>query len=689
MRFYIGLLSLVLLTGCAQFQPHSQHAININYFQLGDAGYQAWLKQKDKLVLLAQAKRDLARGLEQQPDNIKAQFLHYRASAALAMALGKTDEAELLSYFNKMNPSLYPETVSPAYVTYAVLYNQAQQADSLEKDYSQLESALFRAIQQNPYTSQNWLLLSGLYREQDKINLALATAKKAYQMMPNQFENTQAVAMSLNNIAESDVCLYQQSDLLADSLNYFEKALKQAGPRSNNLREYIAFQHFRLGEIQVAQQTAFEAFNREPKYTNSLLLFEASLLTANYSAAEQALNYLQAEYEGDKTRQYPVLLALAQQDNELLGHLLSQFLADAEKGSQNPDLNLYIALLIDYIQQNTEDASYALRVLKNSPRFYDLYASERFDSAQRSAFISQFDNVCDLSDAYYLLGFKALRVGYDKLAFQYFNQVVNQKAYRQDSYLWSRLMLNAEPMKAFSAYLSQIKALAEQGEAQAQFDLGLELLLAELIPQDRLSATDWFAKAAAQDHLKAINLLAYLYLSGELIPTDINKAVRLYARASALGDSEANFQLGQIYLNGEYQRQDSKLAFNYFTQAAEAGHADAYAELAHMYLTGQGTLVNEQKAFAMLEKSALAGSYQGQLQLGLFYQQKADPESEMTAKAWFSIARQTLKKSGKTSDKLNQLIDNLVVPEDRVVVKIQALQQQMADYKASLPQASR
>jgi len=70
--------------------------------------------------------------------------------------------------------------------------------------------------------------------------------------------------------------------------------------------------------------------------------------------------------------------------------------------------------------------------------------------------------------------------------------------------------------KAFKFF----KPLAEQGLAEAQYNLGLMYDDGQGVPQDDTEAVKWYRKAAGQGHAKAQNNLGVMYGKGKGVPQD-------------------------------------------------------------------------------------------------------------------------------------------------------------------------
>lgn len=87
---------------------------------------------------------------------------------------------------------------------------------------------------------------------------------------------------------------------------------------------------------------------------------------------------------------------------------------------------------------------------------------------------------------------------------------------------------------------------AEQGYADAQFNLGLMYANGEGIEQDIVQAVDLFNKAAEQGNIDAQNNLGALYYTGEGVERNVDTAIEWFERAAALGSDDARANLEAI-----------------------------------------------------------------------------------------------------------------------------------------------
>jgi TPR repeat protein len=124
--------------------------------------------------------------------------------------------------------------------------------------------------------------------------------------------------------------------------------------------------------------------------------------------------------------------------------------------------------------------------------------------------------------------------------------------------------------------LNQSKA--NQGDANAQFNLALMYENGAGIPRDARNAIYWYTKAAQQGHVEAQYRLGTIYRYGygdEVLLLDFKKAVYWITKASEQGHIIAQYNLGHMYEWGDTAPLDYKQAFFWYTKAAEQGYVFA------------------------------------------------------------------------------------------------------------------
>ena len=123
---------------------------------------------------------------------------------------------------------------------------------------------------------------------------------------------------------------------------------------------------------------------------------------------------------------------------------------------------------------------------------------------------------------------------------------------------------------------------AEQGDAAAQFTLGLIYDLGRGVPQDKAEAARWYRMAAEQGDDGGQYHLGRMYYDGDGMPKDDAVAIGWFRKAAAQGDAGALYYLGVMYALGEGISRGDAAATRYFRNAAEQGHLGAQAMLTSM-----------------------------------------------------------------------------------------------------------
>jgi TPR repeat protein len=123
----------------------------------------------------------------------------------------------------------------------------------------------------------------------------------------------------------------------------------------------------------------------------------------------------------------------------------------------------------------------------------------------------------------------------------------------------------------FATALRLWTPLAEQGNASAQYNLGL------------------------------------MYANGDGLTQDYKTAVKWHTLAAEQGDAEAQFNLGVSYAKGQGVAQDHNIAVKWYTLAAEQGNAEAQLNLGLMYAAGQGVALDNVKAHMWSSIAAIRG----------------------------------------------------------------------------------
>lgn len=178
----------------------------------------------------------------------------------------------------------------------------------------------------------------------------------------------------------------------------------------------------------------------------------------------------------------------------------------------------------------------------------------------------------------------------------------------------------------------QLQHKAEQGDAQAQAELGFAYRDGEIVQKDEVKAAYWFEKAAKKGvryaqaslgamyfegqgvqkdmkqsvywyqqavdlgHGIAMNNLGWMYESGQGVDLDLAKASELYRKAAEAGCVMGMYNMGRIHENGIFVDQDWAEAFRWYLKGAEHNQKWCQKKLVQCYRKGLGVPIDEAEA---------------------------------------------------------------------------------------------
>ena len=91
----------------------------------------------------------------------------------------------------------------------------------------------------------------------------------------------------------------------------------------------------------------------------------------------------------------------------------------------------------------------------------------------------------------------------------------------------------------YQTTFKEMKPLAEQGDAVAQYNLGIMYDKGKGVAQNYTQAVAWYKKAAAQGFASAQYNLALMYAKGQGVPQNYKIAYILFNLAASNGDADA------------------------------------------------------------------------------------------------------------------------------------------------------
>ena len=135
--------------------------------------------------------------------------------------------------------------------------------------------------------------------------------------------------------------------------------------------------------------------------------------------------------------------------------------------------------------------------------------------------------------------------------------------------------MDAYNRKEYATALHEWRPLTEQGDANAQYNLGVLYSNGHGVPLDYGQARQWFEKAAALGNAKAQSSLGVLYDDGYGVSQDHRQARHWFEKAAAQGVAYAQYRLGMLYDFGNSVPQDFVQALKWYNLAAANGEKKA------------------------------------------------------------------------------------------------------------------
>jgi hypothetical protein len=123
----------------------------------------------------------------------------------------------------------------------------------------------------------------------------------------------------------------------------------------------------------------------------------------------------------------------------------------------------------------------------------------------------------------------------------------------------------------WDAAVSMWQPFAQDGDADAMFNMGQAYKLGRGVALDKAIASDWYNRAAVKGHLPAQANLGILLFQA----TEKAEAVRWLKAAADRGEMRAQYVLGIVHWNGDGAAKSLPLAYAYLVRAAAQGLPEA------------------------------------------------------------------------------------------------------------------
>ncbi|WP_167772303.1 tetratricopeptide repeat protein [Bradyrhizobium frederickii] len=152
--------------------------------------------------------------------------------------------------------------------------------------------------------------------------------------------------------------------------------------------------------------------------------------------------------------------------------------------------------------------------------------------------------------------------------------------------------------------LNAMMALADRGDAEAQYHVGMMYNNGIGTQQDRSRAFEWFQKsAAANDPLGAYKLGCYYDGQGAgIVATDFDQALKYKLASAKAGYARAQHDVALLY----DRRGDSEEALKWWKMAGDQGLPSALFSLSRAYSAGKGTPRDLSLSYAYFKLSKVA-----------------------------------------------------------------------------------
>jgi len=130
---------------------------------------------------------------------------------------------------------------------------------------------------------------------------------------------------------------------------------------------------------------------------------------------------------------------------------------------------------------------------------------------------------------------------------------------------------HAAPDPKEAVYARQVRAKAQKGDANAQYEIGRLYAKGQGVWHNYPVAAKWYLQAAKQGHVEAQLSIGILYEEGTGVARNLAKAANWYRRAAEQGDRRAQMRLGYLYGTGQGVPVDHMQAYLWYSLAAKQG----------------------------------------------------------------------------------------------------------------------
>lgn len=172
-----------------------------------------------------------------------------------------------------------------------------------------------------------------------------------------------------------------------------------------------------------------------------------------------------------------------------------------------------------------------------------------------------------------------------------------------------------DELQAFNWYFNA----ADQGDVNSQFNLGVMYAKGRGVKQNYTESFHWYKEAALSGDSRAQATVAMMCSKGIGTDKDETKAFDWYLKSAKQGHANSQFAVGECFAKGKGTERDYEQAFDWYSKAANQGHVNAQLKLGFLYGKGLGTQRDDTEAYLWIHKAAEAGHPNAQFNLGVIY----------------------------------------------------------------------
>jgi len=193
--------------------------------------------------------------------------------------------------------------------------------------------------------------------------------------------------------------------------------------------------------------------------------------------------------------------------------------------------------------------------------------------------------------------------------------------------------------KNYTEAIKWYRIAADQGDADAQYNIGFMYDNGYGVKRDSETAVKWYQKAVKQGNPRGQFKLGCHYLWSSGVTKNPNEGVKLIRIAAEKGYAKAQSYFGDMYRIGSYVTKDLQEALKWYRKAADQGDAPAQYNIGVMYDKGHGVTQNYQEALKWYQKAAEQGDKRAMKKIGDHYEMgNGVTQNYQTAKEWYKKA---------------------------------------------------